>query len=186
MSENKSAAINTNVRLFDLVRYMRSELHEQDLITDEEYAWLCGSEMASSKQGGSPSPRRLEDYDGLQRENNRLRRELEEAINNPSNNEWLILISTEKVAQQTIRELRQQLAAERAKCERLEKACNQYSNDEIMQGDLQTQLTTTQARLAEAKSAFVKWTATDNHFPEAAVAMSQLKDALSSTEPPAK
>ena len=58
--------INTNVRLFDLVRFMRAELHEADLITDEEYVWLCAeAPMAHSKQGGSPSPRRLEDYDDL-------------------------------------------------------------------------------------------------------------------------
>ena len=60
------AAINTNVRLFDLVRFMRSELHKQGLITEEEYVWLCSSKMATSPQGGSPSPRRLEDYDQLQ------------------------------------------------------------------------------------------------------------------------
>jgi len=54
--------INTNVRLFDLVRVMRSELHEADLITDEEYSWLL-SEAPMAKGSGSPSPRRLEDYD---------------------------------------------------------------------------------------------------------------------------
>lgn len=54
--------INTNRRLFDLVRFMRSELHEADLITDEEYSWLL-SEAPMAKGGGSPSPRRLEDYD---------------------------------------------------------------------------------------------------------------------------
>ena len=59
----QSSSINTNVRLFDLVRHQRAALHEDELITDEEYAWLCGSEMAMSPQGGSPSPRRLEDYD---------------------------------------------------------------------------------------------------------------------------
>lgn len=58
--------INTNVRLFDLVRYMRSELHAADLITDEEFTWLCAdAPMANSDAGGSPSPRRLEDYDEL-------------------------------------------------------------------------------------------------------------------------
>ncbi len=51
-----------NVRLFDLVRYMRSELHEADLIDLHEYAWLCGQcELAQGD--GSPSPRRLESYD---------------------------------------------------------------------------------------------------------------------------
>ncbi len=58
--------INSNVRLFDLVRYMRSELHQAKLITDEEFTWLSAlAELATSPEGGSPSPRRLEDYDGL-------------------------------------------------------------------------------------------------------------------------
>ena len=56
--------INTNVRLFDLVRYMRSELHEAELITDQEYGWLC-AEAPMVKGQGSPSPRRLEDYDEI-------------------------------------------------------------------------------------------------------------------------
>lgn len=54
--------INTNVRLFDLVRFMRSELHDANLITDQEYGWLC-AEAPMAKGQGSPSPRRLEDYD---------------------------------------------------------------------------------------------------------------------------
>jgi hypothetical protein len=56
--------INTHTRLFDLVRFMRAELHQADLITDEEYAWLC-MEAPMAKGQGSPSPRRLEDYDEL-------------------------------------------------------------------------------------------------------------------------
>ena len=56
--------INTNTRLFDLVRYMRFELHEAELITDEEYAWIC-AEAPMAKGQGSPSPRRLEDYDEI-------------------------------------------------------------------------------------------------------------------------
>jgi hypothetical protein len=60
------AAINTNVRLFDLVRYSRAELHHEGLITDEEYAWLCvNAPMATSPKGGSPSRQRLEDYDEI-------------------------------------------------------------------------------------------------------------------------
>lgn len=55
--------INTSERLFDLVRYMRSELHEGGLITDQEYAWLCaGDPMATSPTVGSPSAQRLEEY----------------------------------------------------------------------------------------------------------------------------
>ena len=69
-----ASAINTNVRLFDLVRYSRASLHEDELITDEEYAWLCGgAEMANSPKGGSPSPRRLEDYDEIRKQLEALR-----------------------------------------------------------------------------------------------------------------
>jgi hypothetical protein len=58
--------INTSHRLLDLVRYQRAELHQAELLTDEEYAWLCyGSDMATSPKGGSPSRQRLEDYDEL-------------------------------------------------------------------------------------------------------------------------
>jgi hypothetical protein len=53
--------INTNVRLFDLVRYMRSDLHEAELITDQEYGWLC-AEAPMAKGQGSPSPRRQVNY----------------------------------------------------------------------------------------------------------------------------
>jgi hypothetical protein len=58
--------INSHRRLFDLVRFMRSELHEADLIDADEYAWLCSHEFKEDKgKPGSPSPRRLEDYDDL-------------------------------------------------------------------------------------------------------------------------
>lgn len=63
--------INSNVRLFDLVRYMRSELHQADLINDSEYFWLCAeAELATSPEGGSPSRDRLEDYDELREQLN--------------------------------------------------------------------------------------------------------------------
>jgi len=69
MSDTPMPQINTHVRLFDLVRYSRSSLHKDGLITDEEYAWLCAdAPMATSPSGGSPSPRRLEDYDKLRRD----------------------------------------------------------------------------------------------------------------------
>lgn len=45
-------------RLFDLVRHQRGELHEAELITDEEYVALAAA------QG---SVRRLETYDGLRK-----------------------------------------------------------------------------------------------------------------------
>lgn len=57
--------IQTNVRLFDLVRYMRAELHEAELITDEEYAFLCSHNPGEPVKTGSPSRMRLEDYDEL-------------------------------------------------------------------------------------------------------------------------
>lgn len=77
MPENTSAPkspINTHVRLFDLVRYARATLHEDGLITDGEYAWLSGAELAQGP--GSPSPRRLEDYDDLRAELEKLKVEL--------------------------------------------------------------------------------------------------------------
>ena len=70
-------AINTHKRLFDLVRYSRGSLHEEGLITDEEYAWLC-SEAPLAKGRGSPSPRRLEDYDELIAKSRRMEKALEE------------------------------------------------------------------------------------------------------------
>jgi predicted nucleic acid-binding Zn-ribbon protein len=54
-------------RLFDLVRYQRAELHEAGLITDDEYAKLA------SAQG---SVQRLEGYDALRAECERLRAEV--------------------------------------------------------------------------------------------------------------
>ncbi len=53
-----------DARLFDLVRYQRSELFEAELITEEEYSWLL-SESPLAKGSGSPSPRRLESYDQI-------------------------------------------------------------------------------------------------------------------------
>lgn len=55
--------ISSHLRQFDLVRQMRGELHRQNLITDEEYVWLCRHNP--TREAGSPSPRRLEDYDEL-------------------------------------------------------------------------------------------------------------------------
>lgn len=73
--------INSNVRLFDLVRYMRKELHEAELITDEEYSWLLSvAEFASCEEGGSPSPRRLEDYDDLRKKLQEVSKERDELL----------------------------------------------------------------------------------------------------------
>lgn len=74
-----NAEINTNVRLFDLVRFMRSELHQADLITDEEYFWLC-AEAPMAKGSGSPSPRRLEDYDELRKRYGGMEQKLRDII----------------------------------------------------------------------------------------------------------
>jgi hypothetical protein len=63
--------INTHVRLFDLVRQSRATLHEDELITDSEYAWLCGNAPMAQGQG-SPSPRRLEDYDEIRARMDRM------------------------------------------------------------------------------------------------------------------
>lgn len=57
--------INTSERLFDLVRFLRQDLHEAELISDEEYFWLCSGPMATSHSGGSPSRGRLESYDDM-------------------------------------------------------------------------------------------------------------------------
>lgn len=46
-----------NQRILDLLRQLRGELHEQRLITDDEYAYLAGL--------GSQSARRLESYDDV-------------------------------------------------------------------------------------------------------------------------
>jgi hypothetical protein len=45
-------------RLFDLVRYKRSELHTDGLISDDEYAWLVQADGHSKE-----SVKRLETYD---------------------------------------------------------------------------------------------------------------------------
>jgi len=67
--------IATDLRQFDLVRFMRQELHAANLITDEEYGWLC-MEAPMARGNGSPSARRLESYDRLNAELARIRAEL--------------------------------------------------------------------------------------------------------------
>lgn len=64
MNPTTKTDIATNARQFDLIRYMRSELLQAKLITMAEYGWLCG-EAPLAKGSGSPSPRRLEDYDKI-------------------------------------------------------------------------------------------------------------------------
>ncbi len=81
--------INSNVRLFDLVRHQRGELHQAELISDEEYSWLCaGSELATAPEGGSPSPRRLEDYDDMRKKMDEAARTLR-AIVQEASKQWI-------------------------------------------------------------------------------------------------
>lgn len=62
------ALLKDGNRLVDLVRYSRHRLHEEGLISDDEYAELVAI--------GSKSARRLEGYDVLIAERNALRDEL--------------------------------------------------------------------------------------------------------------
>jgi hypothetical protein len=63
--------INTNLRMFDLVRYMRSALNRDKLITDNEYFWLC------AEARWAESTRRLEDYVELREKLARMESALE-------------------------------------------------------------------------------------------------------------
>lgn len=65
MNPTERPAINTNTRLMDLVRYQRSELLHAGLISEEEYEWLLNAPSEGNHGQGSPSPRRLEDYDQI-------------------------------------------------------------------------------------------------------------------------
>lgn len=79
-AKNLKLPIATDARQFDLVRYMRSQLHEAELISDEEYAWLCSeAPLATAPEGGSPSPRRLESYDDMRKRIAELEAQLKEA-----------------------------------------------------------------------------------------------------------
>jgi hypothetical protein len=55
----------TERRLFDLVRYMRSELQDAGLITMGEWTWLTTGATPDVPGAGSPSRKRLEEYDEL-------------------------------------------------------------------------------------------------------------------------
>jgi hypothetical protein len=54
IAAGETGPLPLNQRMFDLVRYMRSELHTAGLITDDEYAELAQEHSAV---------KRLEDYD---------------------------------------------------------------------------------------------------------------------------
>lgn len=53
-------------RLFDLVRHQRVELHEAELITNDEYAWLCTAADEGKTGKGSIARNRLDEYDEIQ------------------------------------------------------------------------------------------------------------------------
>lgn len=61
-------------RLIDLVRYQRQELHEAGLINDAEYAWLL-------EDAGSVG--RLETYDKVRAERDRLQRAYDTLMSQP-------------------------------------------------------------------------------------------------------
>ena len=80
-------------RCWDLLRQMRSELLDQNLISRNEYAWLA-SEAPYATGGdssipgqGSPAPRRLEDYDHLRAQHAILLAELQN-IANANTKDW--------------------------------------------------------------------------------------------------
>jgi len=97
----------TNGRLFDLVRHQRAELHEAKLITDKEYAELC-SEHPLAQGDGSPSPRRLEDYDELKARTARLKDSLD------------VLTEASWERENSLRELERNIAELRKDKERLD------------------------------------------------------------------
>ena len=100
--------IKTNKRLFDLVRFQRSELLEAGLITEDEYLYIL-SDAPLAKGGGSPSPRRLEDYDQVKASYMEAL-ELCERSKNTAVNKWVARL---KVAEDALKEIaRQRLSSE--------------------------------------------------------------------------
>lgn len=73
LQKSKPAFLTDFQRMWDLVRHQRSALYEAGLLTAEEYALLVGSEDTSPHGQGSPSPRRLESYDAIRAELQRLK-----------------------------------------------------------------------------------------------------------------
>lgn len=92
--------IKTNKRLFDLVRFQRSELLEAGLITEDEYLYIL-SDAPLAKGGGSPSPRRLEDYDQVKASYMEAL-ELCERSKNTAVNKWVARL---KVAEDALKEI---------------------------------------------------------------------------------
>jgi hypothetical protein len=83
LKERRRVGKLVHTRLFDLVRYMRSELLEAGLITEREYSYVLGEDPLA--QGvGSPSPRRLEDYDDIRNHLDSLEEASAMAVMNPN------------------------------------------------------------------------------------------------------
>lgn len=72
----KPAFTNAYARMWDLVRYKRSDLLDDGLITREEYACL----VAAEDDPGSPSARRLESYDEMRQRIKTLTAERDAAV----------------------------------------------------------------------------------------------------------
>jgi hypothetical protein len=72
--ESVPASLPLNQRLFDLVRYCRAELHQQDLITDEEYTLLLAG------PDGKCSVSNLESYDDIRAKLTTLRAALDALV----------------------------------------------------------------------------------------------------------
>lgn len=88
-----------NLRERDLLRYCRGELHVAGLVTDDEYAEMLGWSSAKAG-GGSHAARRLEDYDELRAEIDRLHEgvELIAAFDPDDNVDELRKIATDLLA----------------------------------------------------------------------------------------
>ncbi len=99
--------IKTNKRLFDLVRYQRSELLEAGLITDDEYLYIL-ADAPLAQGAGSPSPRRLEDYDQVKASYMEAL-ELFERSKNTAVNKWVARL---KVAEDALKEIAAQKLAD--------------------------------------------------------------------------
>lgn len=88
-----------NLRERDLLRYCRGELHVAGLVTDDEYAEMLGWSSAKAG-GGSHAARRLEDYNELRAEIDRLHEgvELIAAFDPDDNVDELRKIATDLLA----------------------------------------------------------------------------------------
>lgn len=86
-----------DARLFDLCRYMRSELLEKGLITMEEWGWLL-YDCLLAQGDGSPSPRRLESYDDLYARFNAIKAKVEEIVCTKGEDAGVVMLSNDAPA----------------------------------------------------------------------------------------